>query len=163
MRTAAALLPLTCLGLLGGCVHRVDVEVERRSLMDADRTFAEDTARHGAKGWASWFTEKGVMLPSGEPITEGREAIRASMARSLSYPGFSLTWQPLRAEVSQGGDLGYTVGRFEAAVVKNGERSVLQRGKYVTVWRRQQDGTWKVELDVGNPGDPEAKLAAPGS
>lgn len=156
MKSTDVLLVTYCAAAaLAGCAPRVDVEAERRALMDADRAFADATATRGVDGWTAFFTDDGVMLPAGAPLTEGKPAIRARMARSLTYPGFSLLWQPLRAEVSRSGDLGYTIGRFEASTTsKTGERTVLQRGKYVSIWRKQKDGSWKVAVDIGNPGDP---------
>ena len=160
MKSAYALLLAVGAAVgLAGCAtaRRVDLEAERRALMDADRAFSDDTAKRGVEGWTAWFAEDGVMLPAGAPLAEGKAAIRARMARSLTYPGFSLVWQPLRAEVSASGDLGYTLGRFEASTTdKSGQRTVLQRGKYVSIWKKQPDGSWKVAVDVGNAGDPSA-------
>ncbi len=158
---AAALLCGLCAAAVAGCARRVDVEAGRRALMDADRAFAEATARRGVEGWTSFFAPGGVMLPLNGPLVEGHPAIREQMRRSLGYPGFRLSWEPLRAELSDSGDLGYTIGRFEASTLRNGERVVLQRGKYLSVWRKQADGTWKVEADISNPGEPTAPEEPP--
>jgi ketosteroid isomerase-like protein len=60
-----------------------------------------------------------------------------------------LTWEPLYADISVSGDLGYTYGLF-ASHTKTGK--LLGRGKYVTIWKKQRDGTWKYVLDGGNEG-----------
>ncbi|HLL53542.1 MAG TPA: DUF4440 domain-containing protein [Myxococcaceae bacterium] len=171
MRVAAVLLCAACLA--SACVRRVapdaapradasgDAETARRALLDADRAFADATAKRGVEGWTSWFTANGVMLPLNGPLVEGHAAIRDLMRRSLGFPGFRLEWQPLRAEVSRAGDLGYTIGRFEASTLRNGERIVLQRGKYLSVWRKQPDGGWKVEADISNPGEPTSPEGPP--
>lgn len=161
MRFSAALLCGVCAAAAPGCVRRVDPDAERRALMAADRAFAEETARRGVAGWTSYFAPNGLMLPVGGPLVEGHAAIRDHMRRSLGYPGFRLEWEPLRAELSEAGDLGYTIGRFEASTLRNGERVVLQRGKYLSVWRKQADGTWKVEADISNPGEPTAPEEPP--
>ncbi|MDI6780166.1 MAG: DUF4440 domain-containing protein [Bacteroidota bacterium] len=58
------------------------------------------------------------------------------------------------AEVSNSGDLGYTWGtyktKFEGAQGKPLERT----GKYLTVWKKQNDGGWKVIADIGNQDTP---------
>lgn len=70
--------------------------------------------------------------------------------------GSSLTWEPLQAEVSDAFDLGYTHGTFESRFPgPNGELSVTT-GKYLTVWRKQPDGSWKVAADIGNDDPPAA-------
>jgi ketosteroid isomerase-like protein len=48
------------------------------------------------------------------------------------------------------GDIGYTLGHWETVLRTPVGDSTLGRGHYVTLWRRQPDGTWKVALDIGN-------------
>jgi ketosteroid isomerase-like protein len=60
--------------------------------------------------------------------------------------GFTLSWEPTRAEISRGGKLGYTWGRYSAVV-----GGKTREGTYMTVWEKQQDGTWKVLFDTGDP------------
>jgi quercetin dioxygenase-like cupin family protein len=80
-----------------------------------------------------------------------------------STPGFSLRWTPVKADVSAAGDVGYTVGTYEASM--NG---ATEKGKYVVVWKKQPDGTWKAAEDIFNAdatGAPPSKpvmLAASG-
>lgn len=136
---------------LAGCAHGVDIAPERNALMSVDERFARETAARGAAGWSSFFAEDGRMLMDKGPIITGREQISAAMAQSFAKPGFAIQWQPAFADVSASGDLGYTSGRFQ--VVQNGsdgKPAVTNRGKYVTVWKRQSDGSWKVVLDIGN-------------
>ncbi len=52
--------------------------------------------------------------------------------------------------MSSSGDLGYTIGRWERVAVAEGEE-IVATGSYVTIWRLQENGTWKAELDIGNP------------
>ncbi|HSY49870.1 MAG TPA: hypothetical protein VLC46_13735 [Thermoanaerobaculia bacterium] len=60
--------------------------------------------------------------------------------------GFTLAWEPMRAELSRGGKLGYTWGRYHS-VFKGKERD----GAYITVWEKQPTGSWKVLFDTGDP------------
>ena len=55
-----------------------------------------------------------------------------------------------RAVAAGGGDLGWTSGRY-VATHTGPDGPVRSEGRYVTVWRRQPDGTWKVDLDTGVP------------
>src|SRR5262245_55075140 len=137
--------------VLAGCAHRVDVAAERRSLLLIDERFARETASSGAAGWASFFAEDGRMLMDKGPIIAGRDQIREAMAKSFARPGFAIQWEPTSADVSSAGDLGYTTGRFEVVQSgSDGKPAVTGRGKYVTIWKKQSDGSWKVALDIGN-------------
>jgi ketosteroid isomerase-like protein len=56
------------------------------------------------------------------------------------------TWQPIAADVSQAGDIGYSYGTYE---LKDGN-SLIEHGNYLRVWKNE-DGVWKVVIDVANP------------
>jgi ketosteroid isomerase-like protein len=51
-------------------------------------------------------------------------------------------------------DLAYTVGTWQVSKKENPEE-VLATGKYVTVWRKQKDGSWKAVADIGNDDPPK--------
>ncbi|HSM61388.1 MAG TPA: DUF4440 domain-containing protein, partial [Longimicrobiales bacterium] len=108
------------------------------------------------EAWASWFAEDGAMIQPGPGEIRGREEILSVMA-SLDEPGVSLRWEPLRADIAASGDLGWTTGTFVSEGPGPDGEVRTGQGRYVSVWRRQADGSWKVVMDLGNP------TAAPGS
>ena len=119
------------------------------SLERSDRAFAEDTAHRGVDGWIAAFDEVGVMWNRGRGQSLGGQAIRQAMA-PLFDSGMQLEWTPISSGVSLAGDLGYTVGRSRyTAANPGGGRVETHRGSYVTIWRRQEIGTWKVLFETG--------------
>ncbi len=134
---------LICLSSLYGCDRTTVVDPE--TLKQADRVFAEETAERGLDGWVEAFALDGKLV-SGNGVTEGHDDIRIAMG-ALDRPDFSLSWEPLFAEGS--GDLGYTHGTYRRERVDSEGNPVVQTGRYVTIWRRNADGEWKVVLDIG--------------
>jgi ketosteroid isomerase-like protein len=118
-------------------------------LMEADRAFAAETAARGADGWAAWFAEDGRMYRE-RGYVDGRDAIRDAMAPAFADSLHRLRWAPDTAIVAASGDIGYTLGHWETVLTTAVGDSVLGRGSYVTIWRRQADGTWKATVDIGN-------------
>jgi ketosteroid isomerase-like protein len=57
-----------------------------------------------------------------------------------------IRWKPLRAEVAEAGDLGFTWGVAESGPTKDGPFKPY--GIYVTIWKRQADGKWKFVYDA---------------
>ena len=54
------------------------------------------------------------------------------------------------AEAAKDGSLGYTFGSSEVSF-RNEKGEIQKRsGRYLTVWRRQPDGSWKVVSDIGS-------------
>ena len=61
-----------------------------------------------------------------------------------------LTWSPVAADISASGDLGYTYGTFEFRSKDKEGKETVNHGKYMSVWKKQADGSWKVAVDMGN-------------
>ena len=59
-----------------------------------------------------------------------------------------LIWEPIFADVSNAGDMGYTTGPWEYKKTKSDAIPVAY-GQFLSVWKRQSDGPWKVVLDGG--------------
>lgn len=122
-------------------------------LMQADRDFAAAVAAGGSEAWAAWFAEDGAIIQPGIGEIRGREAIRDVMA-ALDDPTTSLTWEPERADIGASGDLGWTTGSFVSEGPGPDGAPVRSEGRYVSIWRLQDDGNWKVVMDLGNPVGP---------
>lgn len=130
----------------------LDEEVIRSleaELIEADRRFAASVKRSGLGAWITAFAPSGRMIADGQSYI-GPEGIRRAMLPVFADTTFSITWDPNYAEVATSGDLGYTVGRYEQTSRADGE-PIVNSGTYLTVWRRQEDGSWKVKADIGNP------------
>ena len=65
-----------------------------------------------------------------------------------------LTWEPLKAEVFPGGQMGYTVGKYSARFKDKAGKMMEETGRYITVWKKQSDGSWKIVTDTGSEDGP---------
>ena len=128
-----------------------DPDVLNQSLMEADRAFNRATQERGVDGWVSFFDAEGAMIQQGVGEINGLDAIREAMGGAFSSPGVSLTWEPIRAHASDDGTLGFTVGDYESTNVGSDGEPTVAHGLYVSIWRKQSDGAWKVIMDLGNP------------
>jgi ketosteroid isomerase-like protein len=142
---------------LAGCTTQppapqIDLANERAVLMDTDRSWSETV--NDVEKFLSFVAEGASFLPSGMPLAEGQEAIRATATNLFSAPGFALNWKATKAEVSDSADLGYTIGAFQLTMNNAEGKPETTVGKYVTVWEKQADGQWKVVVDCFNPDGP---------
>lgn len=150
----AAVAGLVFVGFAAGAPEPAD---EREQLLAADRAFDQATAEKGIEGWVSSFAPNGSMLPGDEPPVTGPDAIRQFMGPTLTQPNSSLRWQPTHAEVLIPGVLGMTTGRWELRSLDAEGKPRRRTGTYVTIWKKQPDGAWKVVFDTGSPDPPAAK------
>lgn len=130
----------------------LDLEAERNSLLEADLSFSRRSEEKGiAQAFYEFLAPDAVSLSAGEPPIRGREAIKVHLAAGAQ--GF-FTWQPIAAEVSQSGDVGYTWGTANFQTKGPEDKPRITYSKYVTVWRKQNGGRWKAVLFSTSPSPP---------
>jgi ketosteroid isomerase-like protein len=100
-----------------------------------------------------FFAPDASVLGAGVPILAGRAAIRTSLADAFGRSDLSIPWRADKAAVATSGDLGYTSGKNRVSFGPKSKTLPIV-GKYVTVWKRQVDGSWKVVLDIYNADAP---------
>lgn len=76
-------------------------------------------------------------------------------------PGVSVTWSAMFTDVSDDGTLGYNWGRYEWRSPGPDGKERVRTGFFLTIWKRQPDGTWRYVMDNGAPDKPAPKLEAP--
>jgi ketosteroid isomerase-like protein len=125
------------------------------ALRRLEAEFMKAAEEHGSAGYMSYYADDSVELPNGGPIIQGKFNIAKGMG-FLDQKDNHLTWNPVGADISASGDLGYTYGTFEFSSKNKDGKITVERGKYTSIWKKQSDGSWKVVLDMGNT-SPEAK------
>ncbi|HTO75770.1 MAG TPA: DUF4440 domain-containing protein [Thermoanaerobaculia bacterium] len=127
-----------------------DAEDDKAALLRTDKEFSDAAQKVGVgEAFLRYADENATMLPAGDDAATGLDAIKQQFA---DYPkGATLVWKPVRAEVAQSGDLGYTIGTYETRGPGPDGRFVTRYGKYCSVWKKQKDGGWKWVVDVGTP------------
>lgn len=157
-----SLLVLSILGmhLLAGCSSRpFDAVAESAKLLARDAEWA--TAAADGKDIdkiLSYWSEDAIVIPQGQPVAEGKAAIRAFVASSLQIPGFRIHWVSEKVMFSPDGRLAYMTGTNEMTVPGPTGAPMTLRGRGITVWRLEPDGQWRCVVDIWN--DPPAAASA---
>ena len=130
-----------------------DLSEARELLLQTSRDWAVATASGDVERALAYWTDDAIVLAPDQPAVVGKAAIRAFVQHAASIPGFSITWEPELAVVSDDGDMGYMVERNRVSSNDATGAVQTQFGKAVTIWRKQADGTWKCVVDTwnGNP------------
>ena len=115
-------------------------------LLDLEGRFAEDVAAGGGKAFGTWFAEDAVTLNNGKPAVLGRGAI--ATAADWDPKKYSLTWVAQGAQMGPSSDMGFTWGRYEGRSTGEDGKPVVVTGRYITVWKKLADGSWKVAMDA---------------
>lgn len=130
------------------CQQHVGMTSESAALLKTDVEFSQASERVGApQAFYAYLTEDAMQLPHGGETVYGRDNIRQKMSEGIEV---ELTWQPQKAEVARSGELGWTWGIYLARWQDDGGIARESHGKYLNIWEKQKDGTWRVAVDMGN-------------
>jgi ketosteroid isomerase-like protein len=115
-------------------------------VVNAERTFARTSVEKGVRAsFVAFFADDGINFQP-HP-TKTKEAIQKGPVPT-GLPRVTLNWEPIFADVSRSGDLGYTTGPY---TLKDNSATPepTRHGYYFSVWKKQANGQWKVVVDCG--------------
>jgi ketosteroid isomerase-like protein len=145
-------ISLSILLLLASCDQTFPRKDPRQQylaeMMQADADFAAMAAEKGyRKAFLQYMEDEAVLLRDNYLPIIGADAVR--YVTGMNDSTFTVDWSPQGGDVATSGDMGFTYGIYELRTATE-----KQSGTYVTVWRRQEDGSWKYLLDAGTQGLP---------
>ncbi len=118
----------------------------KTEIIKTDVAFSSMSKQQGMKkAFIEYMDDDGILLRPYHPPIIGANAIEYLTETNDS--SYTLTWHPSSARVSASGDLGYSYGIYNLQL----QDTTLQ-GTYVSIWKKQKDGKWKLVLDTGNEG-----------
>ena len=120
---------------------QAEVSASQVELGQMNRDFAAALNAKDAKAAAALYTEDAVLIPPGEAIVRGREAIEEYWRGAIESGGVrDVSVETMDALSS--GTLGYETGRFVLTVDGPDGEAVIDRGRYIELLRREPDGRW---------------------
>ena len=162
MRVYLALVGCACLlGLTAACTGGVGWTVvggapgtrqaNAQAVKDTEAAWLKDAALKDPARFASYYAEDALVLSPNAPPIAGKNKIQAGLTTLMADPNFALTFHSTRVEASQNGDMVYTIGAYARTVSDpKSKQPVIDKGNYLTVWKKEADGNWKVVTDMDN-------------
>jgi uncharacterized protein (TIGR02246 family) len=148
-----------CLALLSfafvGTAAAGDTKIEQ-ALRDLDAKWSAAAGAKDIDKTVSYYSEDAVVMPPNAPSAKTRETIRSAWKEMLTTPGAAINWKTTKVEVAKSGDLACVSGTYEVMINDPSAKPANDHGKYVEVWKKQADGTWKVVADIWNSDLPVA-------
>ena len=122
----------------------------RRAIDKGNAQWSEGWKKGDAAMVAAIFADDGVQLAGSGKIIKGRQQImeRQRTAMASVDPGVKVTVTTVNVWLD--GETAYETGKYKYESTEKGKPSV-DAGRYVTIWKRQQDGSWKLAMDMGVP------------
>lgn len=122
-----------------------------QKMIQTDKEFSKMSEDIGFPAAFIHYADENVikMNPGREPYF-GKEELTKAYSEPLPNNKIKLVWEPVKAEISSSGDLGYTFGNWVMNTLTKDGKDTVVNGVYVSIWKKQADGNWKYVLDGGN-------------
>ncbi len=123
---------------------------DEAAIRQADTKWAKAAQTKLVDAWMAFYSDDAAVLPPNDQLASTKSAIRKSINDLLTLPELSITWEPTKVEVARSGDLGYSYGAYQLTFRGPDSKPVTDGGKYLEIWKKQKDGSWKCTVDTWN-------------
>ncbi|MFC1553374.1 YybH family protein [candidate division KSB1 bacterium] len=139
--------------MITGCGQGVDIEADVAAIMQMEDGYDRTAAVGDLEGNIAAYTNNVVLMQPNGPTLTGKEAIRAYMKTSFDQFTFESKHVPDKIDIV--GDQAIVPGQCTGLITpKSGEDPIPINNKYLHIYRRQPDDTWKLSLSIFNSNDP---------
>jgi ketosteroid isomerase-like protein len=152
MPTSRPLLLLASLSVMVGCSRdHFDPVAEQAKLLRRDAEWADiASAGQDVEKVVSYWSDDALLIFPGQPVLEGKAAIRAYVAASFKTPGFKIHWVSEKPAFSPDGKVAYMRGTDELTVPGPNGTPITLHLRGISVWRVDPDGEWRCVVDISN-------------
>lgn len=142
---AQVLLILSC------SQKKIDQKAEGEKVMQLSKEWSQAAAAGDVEKIVSYWADDAVLMSAGQPVLNGKQAIRKMVEDSYKVPGFRISWQPQSVVVSESGDMAYLLENSQVSFMDSTGTPFTMNNKAVSIWRKQADGSWKTAVDISTP------------
>jgi uncharacterized protein (TIGR02246 family) len=162
MRYAIRTLAGAALLSLAACTPQPISQADQQAIKDGDAAYVAALNSGNVDALTALYTSDASVLAPGSPLTTGSAAIKAMLTGMMTPMKITIRLTP--SKVSGQGDVAYVVGSYHfVATMKDTTQASPppDDGKYVEVYERQADKTWKISVDIWNSNAMPAMPAPP--
>ena len=144
-----------CAGLLAlttGCSQDTSV-ADAQAVKAKTEAWSKDAATKDPSKFVAYYADDATLMVPGEPVLHGLADMKAVAVPMMQDPNFALSFQVEKAEAA--GNLAYTQGPYSKTSTARDGKPFNDKGKYLTVWKKQADGSWKAIEHILNSDLPQ--------
>ena len=133
---------------------------DEKAVRDADAEWSKAAASKDVDKTVAFYADDAIVMPPNAERATTKEAIRKVWKDLLTDA--QVSWKATKVEVAKSGDIGFISGTYEVTMndIVTG-KPVKDRGKYLEVWEKHADGSWKCGADIWNSDIPVAAATSP--
>jgi len=121
---------------------------DEAAIRAADADFAKFAAAKDLDKCMSSYADDAVVFAAGAPAFVGKDNVRKFIQGMLAAPSMQVSFTDQKVEVARSGDLAVDSGAFQATVTDKKGKATTSNGRFLLVWKKQADGSWKIIADT---------------
>jgi len=135
--------------LAAACHRAVRTLDDAQAIRDTETRWNEEYSARDLDRLLDHYADDAVLMAPGLPPSVGKKAIRKALMGMVADPALSLKFSAARIDVAASGDLGFSQGSYLMTITDPKTKRVIRDfGSYVTMYRRESDGSWKAVSDI---------------
>lgn len=122
-----------------------------QTIRQMEETWNKEFEAKDAAKLMAHYTDDATLMATGMPAAHGKAAIGKVLKDMVQDPALSLKFHASRVEVAKCGDVAYSEGSYTMTMTNPATRKkISDKGSYVTVYKKQADGSWKAVSDIAS-------------
>jgi uncharacterized protein (TIGR02246 family) len=122
----------------------------RKAIDNGNAQWVDAWDKADASLLAGLFAPDGVLLGRNGKVFKGPQQILERQKTAMESAGKGVKATVTTVDLWLDGDTAYETGKYSYKYQEKGQ-PVTEEGRYVTIWKRQSDGSWKIIMDMGVP------------
>jgi uncharacterized protein (TIGR02246 family) len=122
----------------------------RRAIDKGNAQWVEAWEKGNPEMIAALFTDDGVMLSPIGKVFKGRQQILERQKAAMQSVTRPIKVSVITTKIWLDGDSAYETGKYKYEYTEKG-KPTTEEGRYVTIWKRQDDSSWKLFMDMAVP------------
>jgi len=150
----AATMLIVCMGV--GCSNETGTSApppdtratDEAAIRANDADFTKAAEAKDLDKAVSHYMDDAVLFAPGAPAVVGKDDIRKFFEPIINGPTMQFTFSDVKVDVARSGDIAMDSGSFESTGKDAKGKAATQKGRFVLVWKKQPDGSWKIAADT---------------
>ena len=136
------------IALLNACSEApANTDADMKALKDNEAQWNKDYEAKDVNKIAAHYADDAVLMNPGMPASKGKAAIQKTLSDMVGDPALSLKFEADHVDVA--GNMAYTQGHYTMTATDPATKKPMNdHGSYVTVYKKQADGSWKAVQDA---------------
>ena len=133
--------------------EEMDLVQTRKAIEEVNLKFGEAFRQGDSAAIANLYTDDGILLPPNSDVIKGKQGIKAfwSAVIEMGVKDVDLA----TVEIMVMGNMVCEIGKYSLTIQPEGlEEAIVDNGKYLVIWNKTVDGSWKLHIDIWNTSMP---------